>query len=212
MSYKLVYMCSLCRNRIEYDIESITMYTHEKKSIDGNIECVEKEYHITSPAMVTTISPPRCNHTRALKNCNTYPIEDMIPVPEWVPQLIDEIIKIIPDAYNFILPRFNIWGSDGVESTCALFLSFKTHNIDAFSRFMKIASLLIEKDINGYKSILKVTVNGNKLPPSECSIDIKSPYVNFMSSNNGRGRSFFEYVRHIICKYSDYEQMTIGGV
>ena len=111
-----------------------------------------------------------------------------------------------------MLPHFDIWGPDGAESTCVLSLSFKTHDSDAFTRFMEVASILIDKDINGYGSSLKVVLNGSKLPPSECSINIAAPGVNFMSSNRGRGRSFFEFVRHIIYRYNNYEQMTIGGM
>jgi hypothetical protein len=188
------------------------VYTYEKKNIDGNIEFVEKEQPITTPAMVTCIAPMNCNHTNASEDYRVYPINSMIAVPEWVPELVDRIIKAIPDAYNFMLPHFNIWGPDGVESTCTLSLSFKTHDSDAFTRFMEVASILIDKDINGYGSYLKVVLNGSRLPPSECSINISAPGVNFMSSNKGRGRSFFEYVRHIIYRYNNYEQMTIGGI
>ena len=212
MSHKLVYMCPLCRNRIEYNIKSVTMYTHEKKNVDGNTEWIEKEHPITTPAMVTTIGSMKCNHIKAVKDYYAYPVVDMVPVPEWVPELVDGIIKAIPDAYNFTLPRFNIWGPDGAESTCALSLSFKTHDSNAFTRFMEVASILIDKDINGYGSSLKVALNGSKLPPSECYINISAPGVNFMSSNSGRGRSFFEFVRHIIYRYNNYEQMTIGGM
>lgn len=212
MSHKIVYMCPVCRNRIEYDIKSVTMYTHEKKNVDGNTEWIEEEQPITSPAMVNTIAPMNCNHVKAFKDYHVYPTNSMIAVPEWVPELIDGIVKAIPDAYNFMLPHFDIWGPGGVESTCILSLSFKTHDSDAFTRFMEVASILIDKDINGYGSSLKAVLNGSRLPPSECSINISAPGVNFMSSNRGRGRSFFEFVRHIIYRYNNYEQMTIGGM
>ena len=212
MSHKLVYMCPICRNRIEFDINSVTMYRHEKKKLDGSDEYIEKEYPITSPAMVTTIGPIKCDHIKTSKHHRSYPMANMIPVPVWVPKMVEEIINAIPDAYDFILPKFNIWGLDGVESTCALSLQFKTHDITAFSRFMEIASITIDKDINGYGSILKAVLNGSALPPSECCINISAPNVNFMTSDMGRGKSFSKLVSHIIYQYNNYEQMTIGGI
>lgn len=220
MSHKLVYMCPICKNRIEYNIGSVIMYTHEKKNIDGNIEWVEKDHPITTPALVTVINPPNCSHIKYSKDYMTQPASCMIPVPEWVPEIIDGIIGIIPDACDFTVPMFTIWGTDGAESTCTLTLSFKTNDIGAFTRFMEIASILIDKDINGYSSVLKVMINGSRLPKSdsvcnmidECSINISAPNTNFMSSNKGRGRSFLEFVRHIVYRYSHYEQMMIVGV
>ena len=220
MSHKLVYMCPVCRNRIEYDIGSVTMYTHEKKNIDGNTEWIEGSHPITTPALVTTINPPKCNHVKDSKEYKVQPVSHMIPVPEWVPEIMDSIIRIIPDAHNFEIPTFTIWGENGVDSTCKLTLSFSTNDINAFTRFVEIASILIDEDTRGYASKLKVGVISSRLPDTycdgnsieDCSIKIYAPSVNFMSSNSGRGRTFFEFIRHIIIRYSNYEQMKIGGI
>lgn len=215
---KLVYMCPLCRNRIEYDIKSVTMYTHEKKNVDGNIELVEKEHHITSAAIVTTISPLKCKHTKSFKDHKVYPIESMIPVPEWVPDMMDELIKTIPDACNFTIPKFRV--SEEVESTCSLALTFKTFSIDVFIKFMEIASILIEKDINGYGSYLKVHVSGSRFPKLDgdgnkielCSINVIAPNIDFMSANEGKGKLFYRYIKSILDEFNKYDQMRIGDI
>lgn len=213
MSYKLVYMCPICRNRIEYDINSVAMYTHEKKNVDGAIELVEREQSITTPAFVTTINPPKCNH---IKDYRIYPVIDMVPVPEWVPELVDRIIRMIPDAYDFVLPMFKICVVNGQESTCSLSLIFKTYDTNAANKFVEIADDLIDTDICGYKSKLKANISIDRMRMTKnkerCIITICAPDVNFMTSNGGRGRAFFEFIRHISIRYGNRYQMTIRGV
>ena len=95
---KLVYMCPICRNRVEYNIGSVTMYTHENKLIDGALEEIEIEQPINTAAIVTTINPLKCAHLKNTDKCHL-PYK-MIAVPEWTPTLVDKIVKIFPDIYN----------------------------------------------------------------------------------------------------------------
>lgn len=214
---KLVYMCPICRNRIEYVIDSITMYTHGTKMVKGELEEIEIEQPITTAAMVTTINPIVCNHLK----CTDKKIKPMkmIPVPEWVPSLMDKLIEIFPDMYGIRLPTFQIWGDSGEDSTCSLHLSFNTSMTEFAVRFMEIANIALAKDIYGYRSNQRFSLYHNKFDIQDegvikrrNTVRISAPSVNFMKSNKGDALAFCSFIEYIIHQFKNYDQLTIGGI
>jgi len=215
---KLVYMCPICRNRVEYNISSVTMYTHENKLIDGALEEIEIEQPINTAAIVTTINPLKCAH---LKNTDkSHSPYKMIAVPEWTPTLVDKIVKIFPDIYNISLPMFTVWGDDGKDSTCSLRLCFSTNDTISATRFIDIAKAILDKNINGYKSTAKIKIGHAIFPASNDKGDtikknvimIFAPSIDFMKSNKGRALGFCNFIENIIYQFNNYDQITIGGV
>lgn len=212
-------MCPICRNRVEYNIKSVIMYKH-KNRLGYNKE-IEEKYPITTAAIVTTINPLVCNH---LENTDKrYQPEKMIPVPEWVPSLVDKLVEEFPDIYNINLPSFNISENYDENSSCKLHISFDTNDTECATRFIWAANMILDKNIDGYRTLYKIKIHHSKFDACNDkneiihrnTISITAPSVNFMESNKGDAIAFYSFIEkimHFIYQFEIFGQIHISEI
>lgn len=204
---KLVYMCPICRNSIEYKIESITI---RSKCSRKEFKYEEIETIFDPVSIMNSIKSPSCHH----QNSNKYASScDMIAVPEWTPALVDSLAEIFPDIRFIDLPKFKIF-NDG-SNACRLHLKFITDDTDSSIRFIKIANN-IRKCNPGSPIIMLNTKNAydkkRRNSITKNIISIMSPNTSIAKSNEEVGIRFYKFIDSIIFKFKDYDQLEITGV